>query len=90
MDAFRKRVFDEAKAVDDEAAWRLARNEEVSIAEIHPHSLEGGDSFYRFTLPTGMDVEWSPKTGWRNMPDVIRHLADYLEVLSNQVFGRKD
>jgi hypothetical protein len=58
------------------AAW-LAQHPEVSLARIY-RGLGTGLVVYRFTLPTGVDLDWDPGDGWDGTSSAIDAIVEWL------------
>lgn len=85
MNALRQRVAELAYERNDTCASFLATHADVSLAEVFVgrrgvRNADGSNQTYRFTLPTGDDLDWEPQDGWDGPSSAMDAMAVWLQL----------
>ena len=89
-DELRQKVKELAEAWNDECAAFLAMHDDVSIAEIHRYPDNNVSVFYRFTLPTGQNLDWDPWDDWDGPSTAMDALAVWMGELEDKTVAERD
>lgn len=86
MSDLRQRIAVRADEWGDGAARWLAEHPDVSVAEIHHGVIDSPHHYivYRFTLPTGADLDWDPDDGWDGPSTAMEAVAGWVRQLTEQ------
>lgn len=82
MSDLRRTILRIADERNDTAARFMAEHAGVSMAEIHRGVIDSPTHYivYRFTLPTGEDIDWDPDDGWDGPSSAMDAMAGWVSL----------